>query len=110
MTYDETSKMLFHLGFTEGFANIRTKKTKDYKLVSSFPNALDTINTIYISVILNNTSQSLTSFVVEATDYETLEHKLETLLDKLKPLLTKFSEDLASLKEEMQKQNIVKTS
>ena len=109
MTYDEISKMLFHFGFTEGFGNIRTKKTKDYKLVASFPNyALDNIYTIYISAMLNNTSQSLASFIVEATDYGTLEHKLETLLDKLKPLLTKFSEDLASLKEEMQKQNIVK--
>lgn len=100
--------MLFHLGFTEGFSNIRIKKTKDYELVSSFPNALDNIHTIYISVMLNNTSQSIMSFILEDTDYGTLEHKLETLLNKLKPLLTKLSEDLASLKEEMQKQNIVK--
>lgn len=110
MTYDEISKVLFNLGFTDGISNIRIKQEPNYKLVAFFSNKDEFhINEIFISIKLKEQRESLYAFVVKAEYYKQLETDLEKVINVVKVPITKFIEEMNnSVKELKDVQNVIK--
>lgn len=93
MTYDEVSKIIFHLGFTDGIRNVRKMHFECGKFIIGFKDE-ENIDEVYLSVSFKNCSESIYSVVIKETDKDAFAGKLERTIDLIKPLFITFNEQM----------------
>jgi hypothetical protein len=93
MTYDEVSKIIFNLGFTDGIRNVRKMQFECGKFIIGFKDE-ENIDEAYLSVSFKNCSESLYAVVIKETDKDAFASKLERTIDLIKPLFITFNEQM----------------
>ena len=106
MKYEEVSKALFNVGFTQGIRNIRKMEFKYGKFCVGFSD-IENITQVYLSVSLKTSSESSFSCIIRENDPKELEKKIEKVVHDTKVHIITFMEKMHECFSTLEKENIV---